>query len=131
MMTIRACRARSRNRPSPTTAGISSASATIAVWLARPPTSVAKPRTRCGSSPAVSLGERSCASSTVGVSRPARIDGGLHARELAEDPLLDVADIGSAGSQVRICQAFEPGGMAVEHLADRMLGRDQMIALDP
>ena len=47
-----------------------------------------------------------------------------------EDPLLDVADVGGAGGQVRIGQAFEPGGMAVEHLADGMLG-GQMLALDP
>ena len=51
MMAIRQWRARSRNRPRPTTAGISSAAATMAVWLARPPASVAKPSTRRGSSP--------------------------------------------------------------------------------
>ena len=123
MMTIRACRARSRNRPSPTTAGISSASATIAVWLARPPTSVAKPRTRCGSSPAVSLGERSCVEQYGRRLQTGQDRGGLHARDLTEDPLLDVADIGGAGGQVRIGQAFESVGMPVEHLADRMSRR--------
>ena len=36
-----------QKRPVPTTAGISSPSATIAVWLPGPPTSVANPRTNC------------------------------------------------------------------------------------
>ena len=44
--------------PIPTTAGISSPSATIAVWLPGPPSSVAKPFTKRRSRFAVSLGVR-------------------------------------------------------------------------
>ena len=76
MIAIRQCWARSRNLPSPTTAGISSAAATIAVWLARPPASVAKPGTRRGSSPAASLGVRSCASTIVGAASSSWNDSG-------------------------------------------------------
>ena len=58
--------------------------------------------------------------------RPARAG----AEELVEDPLLDVADVGGAGGQVRVGQALEPGGVAVEDLADGVLGGDP-VALDP
>ena len=35
---------------------------------------------------------------------------------------LDVADVGGAGGQVRVGEPLEPGGVAVEHLADGVLG---------
>ncbi len=55
-----------RNAPVPTTAGISRASATMAVWLPGPPTSVTKPRTKRRSRFEVSLGVRLWASTSTG-----------------------------------------------------------------
>ena len=89
------------------------------------------PSTRCGSSPAVSLGERSCASSTVGVEQLVlRARPGPLADQVAEDPLLDVADIGGAGGQVRIGQPLRGGRRGLEHLDDGVLGGDRVV-LDP
>ncbi len=58
--------------PRPTTAGMPMARATMAVWLVRPPTSVAKPFTCLRSSAAVWLGSRSWAMTTTSLVRCAR-----------------------------------------------------------
>ena len=57
-----------RGSPSPTTAGIPSERASTAACEVGPPCAVAMPRTRAGSSPAVSAGVRSAAMSTPGPS---------------------------------------------------------------
>ena len=58
----------SSSPPTATTQGSPSWRAMIAVWLVVPPSRVASPMTRVGSSPAVSAGARSSASSTDGTS---------------------------------------------------------------
>ena len=100
MMAIRHCRARSRNLPRPTTAGISSAAATMAVWLARPPASVAKPEHALRVQPR-RLARRQVLGQDQGGSRQLVLERlGSLADQLAEDPGLDVAHVGGAGRQV-------------------------------
>ena len=114
---VRQCRARSQHRPRPATAGISSAAATIAVWLARPPASVAKPRTRPGSRPAALAGRQVVRQDDR--RRGQRVLERLGGRSPISWPrirCLDVADVGGPGRQVRVGQPLRAGGVALEHL---------------
>ena len=99
----------------PTTHGMPSWRAMIAVWLVAPPRSVTSAVTSAGSRPEVSLGARSSAT---------RIDGSLgvgHARlgladEVGDDAALDVAQVGDAlGHQAA------HGGEDRDELVDRAL----------
>ena len=76
-----------------TTQGIPSWRAMIAVWLVGPPSVVAMPTTSAGSSPAVSAGARSSATRTDGSSGIGHARLGL-ARELGDDPVADVVEVG-------------------------------------
>ena len=95
---------RLRNGPVPTTAGISRASATMAVWLPGPPISVAKPATNSGLRLAVSLGVRLWASTMTG-----EIDlGQLFAaatEQVAQQAFLDVEDVVGTLREEAACRA--------------------------
>ena len=80
-----------RGRGQPTTAGMPSCLARIAVWLVGPPSSVTKPRTCAGSSTAVSAGARSSATSTDGSARTVR-RASAH-REQGDRAMPDVLEI--------------------------------------
>ncbi len=106
----------------PTTAGISRASATIAVWLPGPPISVTKPRTKRRSRLAVSLGVRLWASTSTGEVRWAMPSRRRPSR-CRKQPLLDVEDIGGPLRQVGAFQPLEDLGVAPQRAADGILGR--------
>ena len=101
----------------PTTHGMPSWRAMIAVWLVAPPRSVTSAVTSSGSSPEVSLGARSSATridGSVGVGTP----GGGLADEVGDDAALDVAQVGDPlGHQAA------HGGEDRDELLDRALHR--------
>ena len=79
----------------PTTHGMPSWRAMIAVWLVAPPRSVTRAVTSSGSRPDVSLGARSSATRIDGSLRRRHARGGL-ADEVGDDAALDVAQVGDA-----------------------------------
>ena len=78
--------------PSPTTAGIPMARATMAVWLVRPPTSVANPFTWSRSSAAVCDGSRSWAITTTSLGQVEQVFV-LLADQRAQDAAFDVVNV--------------------------------------
>ena len=117
-------RAMSGNWPRPTTAGISSAAATMAVWLAGRRTSVAKPST-------VGIEARGLARAT------GRAPGPVAGRELILERVRCAAPIrwprirasmsrtsAARAARCESAQPLQPGGVPFEHLADGVLGRD-------
>ena len=77
----------------PTTQGMASWRAMIAVWLVGPPFSVTRACTTSGSSPAVSAGARSSATSTTGVAG-SDTPGSGSPDEVRDDAAFDVAQVG-------------------------------------
>ena len=102
----------------------------MAVWLARPPASVAKPRTRRGIQAGRLAGREVLGQDQRGGRQLVLERLGALADQLAEDPGLDVADVGGARRQVRIGQPFQATRVHLEHLDDGVLGGDPL-ALDP
>ena len=117
-----------RNRPMPTTAGISSAPARMAVWLVGPPLSVAKARTVRGEKSAVSDGIRSFASRMTG---SVRLPSGLvgwpssAARTCCSRSTNSVGLAPGGGAGARGCgraAVFEPLDVVADDAADGVLG---------
>ena len=111
----------------PTMAGISRASATIAVWLPGPPTSVTKPRTKL----AVEIGGFA-GREVVGQHEHRRGEVGdafaAAAQQVPQEPLLDVEDVGGPFRQVGAFQPLEDLGVAPQGAADGVLGRVVAVA---
>ena len=106
----------------PTTAGISRASATIAVWLPGPPISVTKPRTKRRSRLAVSLGVRLWASTSTGEVR-LRDAFAAAAQQVPQQAFLDVEDVVGPLGQIGAFQPLEDLGVAAQGAADGVFGR--------
>ena len=109
--------------PVPTTHGIASWRAMIAVWLVGPPRSVTSASTTDGSRPAVSAGREVLGHQDRGLARRGDARLGL-ADDVGDQPLLDVAEVGHPlGHQP--AHAGEDGG----ELLDRAVhGREQVVA---
>ena len=95
----------------------------IAVWLVGPPRSVTIARTRAGSSPAVSAGARSAATSTDGEVGTGHAGFG-RADEAREESRVDVAEVGDPLGH----QPAHPGEDGHELLDGRLDGRQQRLA---
>ena len=117
-----------RNWPRPTTAGISSTPAMMAVWLARPPASVAKAWTVLRVEAAVSLGVRSWARTTTGSLQVLQLLAAL-AEQVAEDALFDVEQVGRRGvARWPPLDALQRLGVAAHDAADGVLGGEVLVA---
>ena len=98
----------------------------MAVWLARPPASVAKAWTLCGSRAAVSLGVRSWARTMTGSLQVLELLAAM-AEQVAQDGLFDVEQVGGAGGEVAAIDALQCLGVAAHDAADGVLGREAMV----
>ena len=118
------CRWRSPvRRPCRPRRGCASWRAMIAVWLVGPPFSVTRACTTSGSSPAVSAGARSSATSTHGRGRQ-RHAGLRLAHEVRDDAAFDVAQVGGTFGH----QAAHAGEDRDELLDGSVHGRDDRSA---
>ena len=111
-----------RNGPMPTTAGMPSASATIAVWLPGPPTSVTKPRHELR----IEIG-RFAGREIVRQHEHWRSDVrqlfAAPAQQMPQHALLDVEDVVRPLGHVLAFERLEHLRVVPQHAADRVLGR--------
>ena len=132
MMTVSPPETSVRNRPRPTTAGISSAPARIAVWLVSPPLSVANAKTVRGVKSAVSDVIRSLARTMTG-SVTSCSGSGFWPRSTNEHLPLDVDEFGDAAADfgAACSRSFSRRPPAVDevadHPADGVLGRVRVV----
>ena len=111
-----------RNGPVPTTAGMPSASATIAVWLPGPPISVTKPRHELRIEIRRFAG-RQIVRQHQHFGHDVRQLLAAPAEQMPQQPLLDVEDVVGPLGHVVAFERLKHLGVVPQHAAHRVLGR--------